>query len=489
MISCKFFVWILEHRRWQLCAFELGGEDALMGCDGQELPREGGVMEGRGSNRSKTGVFHGFIHSRGKAAAAGRIVLGAMAVLMLLAAEPAQGAGETRALLDNEPIANVVAVQNVNGSLSGDGDTLVLLNLNDLFLPKYFPDPANTTDYFWVTRTSLGASFYVDELPSNGRLYQAYRFKACTSVWPGSCMACCGSDTFTPAPGQPGTCCAPQSDLGNRLFGIGKEITNASTRVIIRESGFLWFRPPKLARGDPYDEIKVSAEYWVLNAPPFSPQADVANWEWERSSGCAEDRVQCAAGQAVYCTCSNRSASLTAPIKVNNVRRWPQVGFGGYMIAMDGGDDYFSFVYNKMPKYEFTLQLWFQQNRRRPGQTLMTYWSDERGREFEIFDTSNLQFYHLNNRSLPSGVGINDGKWHHLAFAWRLICTGEKLIQGGTYCDPDNINPNEGCMYASLSPLPSPPPTSLSPLPLSSPLYPFLTFTFTSTFTFSLSLT
>eukprot|EP00284_Hemiselmis_tepida_P009457 CAMPEP_0174942726 /NCGR_PEP_ID=MMETSP1355-20121228/74972_1 /TAXON_ID=464990 /ORGANISM="Hemiselmis tepida, Strain CCMP443" /LENGTH=232 /DNA_ID=CAMNT_0016189919 /DNA_START=65 /DNA_END=760 /DNA_ORIENTATION=- len=129
------------------------------------------------------------------------------------------------------------------------------------------------------------------------------------------------------------------------------------------------------------------------------------------------------------------STMLQADIHVNDIIRYPQVGFGGHMIAFDGGDDYFDSLFRKFPQYEFTIQLWMQHGKRRQGQTLLTYWSDERGREFEIADTSNLQFYHLNNRSQPSGVGVNDGKWHHLAFSWRLVCAEAWKNRGAYYCE------------------------------------------------------
>ena len=62
------------------------------------------------------------------------------------------------------------------------------------------------------------------------------------------------------------------------------------------------------------------------------------------------------------------------------------------------------FSNENFPQYEFSIQLWIQHDKIHSGQTLLTVWSDARGREFEIADTSNLHFYHLNNRSLNSGV-------------------------------------------------------------------------------------
>ena len=88
----------------------------------------------------------------------------------------------------------------------------------------------------------------------------------------------------------------------------------------------------------------------------------------------------------------------------------------------------------RMPSYEFGLQFWFQQNKLTTGQTILTWWTDSRGRELEIADTSNIFFYHMNNRSEPSGVGINDGNWHHVAFSWRLVCPSSVAIPGSTYC-------------------------------------------------------
>lgn len=352
-----------------------------------------------------------------------------------------QGQGiPTRSLEFSEKITDVAVVPG-NGTLSGDADSLILLNLNDLFVGLYGPPELNTS--FYVTRSTLASSFYVQGLPKKGKIYQAYRFGACRALWPGSCLTCCGSNTFHP-PGQAGTCCAPQSDIGSRLYGIGDEIKSMGTRVLIRESGFIWYRPPVGEFGANFDSINVSAEFWNVDQPPITPQGQL-NWN-ESLSGCAEDMAKCRAGATLMCTCTNMSSTRTAGITVKDIRRWPQVGFGGYMLSLDGGDDYFSMKYNKLPQWEFTLQLWFQQNRRRQGQTLLTYWSDERGREFEIFDTSNLQFYHLNNRSQPSGVGVNDGMWHHLAFAWRLKCTGEKKIRGGHYCDSATIDPTQRCM-------------------------------------------
>jgi len=104
------------------------------------------------------------------------------------------------------------------------------------------------------------------------------------------------------------------------------------------------------------------------------------------------------------------------------------------MVAFDGGDDFLLLDYPELPQYEFGLQFWFQQNKIRDGQTLLTWWSEARGREWEIADTSNIFYYHLNNRTQRTGVAINDGKWHHLAFSWRLHCREEVRIAGATYC-------------------------------------------------------
>ena len=103
------------------------------------------------------------------------------------------------------------------------------------------------------------------------------------------------------------------------------------------------------------------------------------------------------------------------------------------MIAFDGGDDFVRTHITRMPQYEFGIQLWFQQNKIREGQTLLTWWSD-RGREWEIADTSNIYYIHFNNQTQRTGVGVNDGKWHHLAFSWLLVCKPEFRKAGMTYC-------------------------------------------------------
>jgi hypothetical protein len=323
-------------------------------------------------------------------------------------------------------------------NLTGKADELVLLDLNEAALPQYKGQN--------LQRLSLSSQFYVESLPRRGKLYQAYRPQYCEDEYPASCRSCCRQQFKTLEDGFT-TCCAPNSDAGARLYFIGDEIVSVPTKVLIRESGYLWYRPVPGENGDEYTKFNVSAEFWTKDTPPISNVT-------AGDSGCAADRAICAANnRSKHCTtCSPRSPLYTVNIRILDILRYPQVGFGGHMIAFDGGDDYMMSTFSKMPQYEFTLQFWFQQNKRRQGQSLLTWWTEARGREWEIADSSNLHFYHMNNRSQYSGVGVNDGLWHHLAFVWRLVCAPEVRFPGGTYCESNAMcDIDKVCLHVEIT--------------------------------------
>ena len=116
-----------------------------------------------------------------------------------------------------------------------------------------------------------------------------------------------------------------------------------------------------------------------------------------------------------------------------------------------GGNDHMVTSFSRMPSYEFGLQFWFQQSKLWAGQTILTWWTDSRGREFEVADTSNIFFYHMNNRSEPTGIGINDGKWYHVAFSWRLVCPPSLAIPGSTYCIEPRCQVPVDCWYVEIT--------------------------------------
>ena len=238
-----------------------------------------------------------------------------------------------------------------------------------------------------------------------------------------------------------------------------------SLQVTIPESGFLFYRPPaRLFTGSRATASQVDTsfefktEYWLLGQGPRSAPSVT-------DSGCSADRAVCLANttrNSEFCKYCSETASFNLTITVTKSRRYPVAGFGGYMIAFDGGDDFVSVAYNEMPQYEFGLQFWFQQNKIREGQSLFTWWSEKNGREWEVADTSNIFHYHYNNKTLRTGVGVNDGKWHHLAFSWRLQCRPEWRLPGMTYCVQDKLtnpvdptsqrcNVDEHCTHVEIS--------------------------------------
>ena len=163
-----------------------------------------------------------------------------------------------------------------------------------------------------------------------------------------------------------------------------------SLQVTIPESGFLFYRPPaRLFTGSRATASQVDTsfefktEYWLLGQGPRSAPSVT-------DSGCSADRAVCLANttrNSEFCKYCSETASFNLTITVTKSRRYPVAGFGGYMIAFDGGDDFVSVAYNEMPQYEFGLQFWFQQNKIREGQSLFTWWSEKNGREWEVADT------------------------------------------------------------------------------------------------------
>ncbi|KAJ1493973.1 hypothetical protein T484DRAFT_1767267, partial [Baffinella frigidus] len=313
--------------------------------------------------------------------------------------------------------------------LEEEEDNMLFIDLNKMVVATY--------EGSLLTRTPLETQFYITQLPEIGQLFQAYRStSSCADTFPLSCITCCEGKTFTdPDPTFGITCCAKLSDFGKMLFGVGSEITSVPSKVLVPESGFLWYRPPAGILNTTVLTIATQMQFEVEMWQKERPQVTAAS---ASDSGCAADRVLCAAdavANARACgTCSARTASWNVTLGIVRRRHYPQVGFGGQMLSFDGGDDYLVAPFKKMAQYEFSIQLWLQQNKMRTGQTILTYWSDEKGREFEIADTSNIFFYHLNNRSNPTGVSVNDGRWHHLAFSFRLLCAEAKRIPGATYC-------------------------------------------------------
>lgn len=205
-------------------------------------------------------------------------------------------------------------------NMTGDESSLILLNLNELVTPLFGGQE--------LERGSITSAFYITTLPTNGKLYQAYRPLNCPDTWPTSCNNCC-NQKFRRLPSGVSTCCADHSDLGIRLFAIGELITSVPMKVVIAESGFLWYRPAPNTTGVPYDNLTFTSEFWRKDLPPqFSTLQD---------SGCTEERRLCALGHAARCNvCSDRSVDFTTLILVQAVKKYPQVGFGGYMIAFDG---------------------------------------------------------------------------------------------------------------------------------------------------------
>ena len=135
--------------------------------------------------------------------------------------------------------------------------------------------------------------------------------------------------------------------------------TSFELQVIVQEGGFIWYRPPsKIFSGrhaqaqEVPTRIEFRAEYFRSSSPPISPTTAT-------DSGCAEDRALCASNATRYhahcLRCSNTS-SFNLTIAVKRARKYPIVGFGGHMIAFDGGDDFFVVNYSELPQYEFGIQ-------------------------------------------------------------------------------------------------------------------------------------
>eukprot|EP00960_Hanusia_phi_P059736 764272-Hanusia_phi.AAC.6 len=326
-------------------------------------------------------------------------------------------------IVPSDENAQSIQVEQVVSVQTAEDQTLLLLNLNDFVNPVY--EGSNTKDKgASIQRNLLGSEFYVTSLPHVGELLQAYRLSPCSYVWPSSCQACCYTASGLPLSSP---CCSKVDASGTRIFNVGEAITSTPSTVTAHDSGILWFRPPvslfdnqsQPATG--YNtSVSFAVDFWILRAPPLSEPNGT-------QSSCSLDRLKCKNSQSAqnnFCgTCTNSTFHFDIRIQIQFGKKYPQVGFGGQMLSFDGGDDFMIFSNDDFPQYEFSIQLWIQQDKIHSGQTLLTIWSDAKGREFEIADTSNLYFYHLNNRSLRSGVAINDGLWHHVAFSWRLVCS------------------------------------------------------------------
>eukprot|EP00961_Rhodomonas_salina_P194996 2632759-Rhodomonas_salina.2 len=389
--------------------------------------------------------------------------------------------GAEAVFLGRDTPADVLTVEDLNSRTVGTEDAMLLFNLNTKARPMWRTDI--------VDAISVHAEFYITSLPAKGKLYQAYRQNGCTATYPQSCQLCCSVFAFDSDGFSNPTCCAKANSVGGRLYGVGDEISNLPAKVIstichlhrfrkqfmcfdtslakpaqvtILETSFIWYQPPKRefsTNNGTYDAtfatFDFEVEYWKTDSPLTVPPTD-------QDSGCIVTRANCelakqgdiwvlnntlnpdilCEGNTVPCAefcgkCSSRLGPLTAEIVIQGRRHYPVVGFGGYMIAFDGGDDFLLTELQKLPQYEFSVQFWFQQHKIRPDQSILTWWTDPSRREFEIADTSNIYFYHLNNRTARTGVSVDDGKWHHLAFSWRLVCREELRIPGATYCVED----------------------------------------------------
>lgn len=94
----------------------------------------------------------------------------------------------------------------------------------------------------------------------------------------------------------------------------------------------------------------------------------------------------------------------------------------GNCLNFDGHDDFASSsIVDKFPQGAATFWFWIKSNTQVPGQTVFSYFGDQNtGRDFEVFDTSNLQLNRLSDSTGPTGVNVADRMWHHVAITWEF---------------------------------------------------------------------
>ena len=245
-----------------------------------------------------------------------------------------------------ETIANWTS----NITLYGNESRFMLIDLNSLVRPMYLGQDVRR-------HLTLDAQFYITQLPKKGKFYQAFRNKPCLNdtnfVYPLSCVWCCGNDFSDTEYLLPGisdptvleqasivpnpNCCSRTTASDNRAFSVGEEIDIAPSKVTIIESGFLWFEPEIGQVGNPYAWFQFQVEYWKSGVPPISAPTN-------SDSGCRADRAKCEVSshwcQPANLTCCGRctniSKTFSVSIQIIPTTKYPQVGFGGHMIALDG---------------------------------------------------------------------------------------------------------------------------------------------------------
>jgi len=83
---------------------------------------------------------------------------------------------------------------------------------------------------------------------------------------------------------------------------------------------------------------------------------------------------------------------------------------------------------SSFPSTELTAMFWVKSTD--SGDCILSYAAGSEYNEFGVWGSHNLQLT-LENTSLATGVSINDGKWHHVAFTWRNSDDQMKLYKDG----------------------------------------------------------